>query len=93
MVKARDLDLIGVKGIIEKLKERVGDSRVYISVDIDVLDPAYAPGTLCLLFRPYRVYFLSMGCILEGNLPHSFPLSFFFPYLSLQSLGRLSWFG
>lgn len=44
MIKARDIDHIGVKGIIEKIKERVGDSKVYISVDIDVLDPAFAPG-------------------------------------------------
>lgn len=45
IVTARDIDKIGVIGIIEKLKKRVGDSNVYISVDIDVLDPAYAPGT------------------------------------------------
>ncbi|EUC50566.1 hypothetical protein COCMIDRAFT_81424 [Bipolaris oryzae ATCC 44560] len=45
MVKARDLDRIGVSGIIETLKARVGDSKVYISVDIDVLDPAFAPAT------------------------------------------------
>lgn len=44
MVKARDIDRIGVSGVIEKLKARVGDSKVYISVDIDVLDPAFAPG-------------------------------------------------
>lgn len=31
-------------GVIEILKERVGNSKVYISVDIDVLDPAFAPG-------------------------------------------------
>lgn len=45
IVTARDLDRIGVSGIIEKLKHRVGDSNVYITVDIDVLDPAYAPAT------------------------------------------------
>ncbi|EUC29760.1 hypothetical protein COCCADRAFT_39903 [Bipolaris zeicola 26-R-13] len=45
MVKARDIDRIGVLGVIEKLKARVGDSKVYISVDIDVLDPAFAPAT------------------------------------------------
>lgn len=44
MVKARDIDRIGVSGIIEKLKSRVKGSKVYISVDIDVLDPAFAPG-------------------------------------------------
>jgi agmatinase len=45
IVTARDIDKMGVSGIIEKLKARVGDTNVYISVDIDVLDPAYAPAT------------------------------------------------
>lgn len=45
IVTARDIDRIGVAGIIEKLKARVGHTNVYISVDIDVLDPAYAPAT------------------------------------------------
>jgi len=35
-IKARDIDRIGVDGVIKKLKERVGDTNVYISVDIDV---------------------------------------------------------
>ena len=33
------------QGLIDALKERVRGSKVYISVDIDVLDPAYAPAT------------------------------------------------
>ncbi|KAK1624023.1 Ureohydrolase [Colletotrichum phormii] len=45
IITARDLDKLGAHGVISKLKERVGDSRVYISVDIDVLDPAFAPAT------------------------------------------------
>lgn len=40
-----ELDDIGVKGAIEKIAERVGDRPMYVSVDIDVLDPAHAPGT------------------------------------------------
>lgn len=44
MVKAREIDKIGINGVIDRLKARVGDSKVYISVDIDVLDPAFAPG-------------------------------------------------
>lgn len=44
MVRAREIDRLGVSGVIEKLKSRVGKSKVYISVDIDVLDPAFAPG-------------------------------------------------
>ncbi|GAB7338497.1 hypothetical protein MBLNU457_5249t2 [Dothideomycetes sp. NU457] len=42
---AKAIDKIGVKGIVDKIKERTQGSRVYISVDIDVLDPAYAPAT------------------------------------------------
>jgi agmatinase len=30
---------------IDKIRTRVGDAPVYVSVDIDVLDPAHAPGT------------------------------------------------
>ncbi|KDN61947.1 putative arginase [Colletotrichum sublineola] len=45
IITARDLDKFGSAGVISKIKERVGDSKVYISVDIDVLDPAYAPAT------------------------------------------------
>ncbi|KAL4903899.1 hypothetical protein BDW74DRAFT_185955 [Aspergillus multicolor] len=45
IIKARDLDRLGIAGIVEEIKSRVGDSRVYISVDIDVLDPAFAPAT------------------------------------------------
>jgi len=31
--------------IVRRIKETVGDSPVYLSFDIDCLDPAYAPGT------------------------------------------------
>lgn len=42
---ARDIDNIGRRGMIERIKSVMGDLPVYISVDIDILDPAYAPGT------------------------------------------------
>ncbi|ELQ44105.1 arginase family protein [Pyricularia oryzae] len=45
IITARDLDRLGVSGMISRIKERVGDSKVYISIDIDVLDPAFAPAT------------------------------------------------
>ncbi|KAF2486858.1 arginase family-domain-containing protein [Neohortaea acidophila] len=45
IVTARDIDKLGTAGVIQKLKDRVEGSKVYISVDIDVLDPAYAPAT------------------------------------------------
>jgi agmatinase len=36
---------VGVAAAIEKMKARVGKRPMYISIDIDVLDPAHAPGT------------------------------------------------
>lgn len=45
IVRARDIDRLGVSGVIEFLKKRVFGTKVYISVDIDVLDPAFAPAT------------------------------------------------
>ena len=30
---------------MERIRTRLGESPVYVSVDIDVLDPAHAPGT------------------------------------------------
>lgn len=45
IVRARDIDRVGISGVIDSLKKRVAGSKVYISVDIDVLDPAYAPAT------------------------------------------------
>jgi len=45
IITARDLDKLGSGGVIQRLKERTAGTKVYISVDIDVLDPAYAPAT------------------------------------------------
>ncbi|KAI4794366.1 Arginase/deacetylase [Aureobasidium sp. EXF-8845] len=45
MITARDIDRLSPQGVIEKLKRRVAGTKVYISVDIDVLDPAFAPAT------------------------------------------------
>lgn len=47
IITARDIDFIGVRGVIDRLRTRVEHTRVYISIDIDVLDPAFAPGTYC----------------------------------------------
>jgi agmatinase len=44
-VRASDLDRLGLEGTAEAVRERVDDVPVYLSVDIDVLDPAFAPGT------------------------------------------------
>lgn len=43
-INAREMDTKGAQSIIDRIRERVGNSSTYISVDIDVLDPAFAPG-------------------------------------------------
>ncbi|KAM3516229.1 hypothetical protein MY11210_000251 [Beauveria gryllotalpidicola] len=45
IITARDIDFVGVRGIIDRIRQRVQNTRVYLSVDIDVLDPAFAPAT------------------------------------------------
>jgi agmatinase len=45
IVRARDIDKLGMQGVIDVLKARTNGTSVYISVDIDVLDPAFAPAT------------------------------------------------
>jgi agmatinase len=45
-IEADDVDTIGTDGIIKTVMERMGTERpVYLSVDIDVIDPGFAPGT------------------------------------------------
>jgi agmatinase len=44
-IRSSDLDVLGPEGTLGAIVERVGDLPVYLSVDIDVLDPAFAPGT------------------------------------------------
>ncbi|MCC7104928.1 MAG: agmatinase [Chloroflexi bacterium] len=36
---------IGIPETVARIRQRVGDAPVYLSLDIDVLDPAFAPGT------------------------------------------------
>ena len=35
----------GIDVVAGRIRERVGDSPVYVSIDVDALDPAFAPGT------------------------------------------------
>jgi agmatinase len=44
-IRARELDRLGIDKVVEKIVDRVGDEYVYLSIDIDVLDPAFAPAT------------------------------------------------
>ncbi len=40
-----DLDSLGPDGVASALVRAIGDGPTYVSVDIDTLDPAFAPGT------------------------------------------------
>ncbi|MGZ5278544.1 MAG: arginase family protein, partial [Pseudobdellovibrionaceae bacterium] len=40
-----DVETLGVVGVVERIRQRVGDAKTYLTFDIDCLDPAYAPGT------------------------------------------------
>ncbi|KAF2733157.1 Arginase/deacetylase [Polyplosphaeria fusca] len=45
-ISTDDIDEIGVKGVIQSIMNRVGtETPVYLSIDIDVIDPGLAPGT------------------------------------------------
>ncbi|KAF7356945.1 Agmatinase [Mycena venus] len=44
-IEAREIDTIGTDGIIKKIRDTVGDRPVYLSIDIDSIDPAFAPAT------------------------------------------------
>jgi len=44
-IRTSDVDDLGIRGTIDAVLARVADLPVYLSVDIDVLDPSIAPGT------------------------------------------------
>ena len=45
IVDVAAVDRLGVAGVVERVRNRVGDCPAYLSFDIDSLDPAFAPGT------------------------------------------------
>lgn len=44
-IRSSQLDVMGIDNAVEVIRDRVADCPVYLSIDIDVLDPAFAPGT------------------------------------------------
>ncbi|MGO1544058.1 MAG: agmatinase [Gulosibacter sp.] len=45
IISTVEIENEGVERAIERMLQRVGDGPIYLSIDIDVLDPAHAPGT------------------------------------------------
>ncbi len=44
-IHAEEVEEYGLKAVIRRAREVVGDGPTYLSFDIDALDPAFAPGT------------------------------------------------
>jgi agmatinase len=44
-IHCAEVETDGLAAAIARMRDRLGDAPVYLSVDIDVLDPAFAPGT------------------------------------------------
>lgn len=45
VVHCDELQTDGIESVVERIRQRVGEHPLYLSIDIDVLDPAHAPGT------------------------------------------------
>ncbi len=45
IIKAHELHKIGIEETAKRIREAVGDKPVFVTFDIDFVDPAYAPGT------------------------------------------------
>jgi agmatinase len=45
IVRALDIDRMGLEEVVDGVRRRTDGAPIYLSIDIDVLDPAFAPGT------------------------------------------------
>lgn len=45
LITTDDIDDLGIPEIIRRIRQRVGNTWVYLSLDIDVIDPGLAPAT------------------------------------------------
>ncbi|MDP1933032.1 MAG: agmatinase [Gammaproteobacteria bacterium] len=45
VLSAADVHRQSIDAVLQQIRERVGDTPVYLTFDIDCLDPAFAPGT------------------------------------------------
>lgn len=45
ILSAADVHRQGIDAMLQQIRQRVGDTPVYLTFDIDCLDPAFAPGT------------------------------------------------
>ncbi len=41
---ANEVHSLGIKNVLEKLEKYIGNDKIYLSIDMDGIDPSYAPG-------------------------------------------------
>ena len=58
----------GIEKTLKEVKNYLGKKRIYMSLDIDVLDPAYAPGTSTP--EPFGLTSLDVLKFIEYFAPH-----------------------
>lgn len=44
VISAREWDQVGTEAVVERLRATIGNRPVYLSLDLDGIDPAHAPG-------------------------------------------------
>jgi agmatinase len=45
MIGADDIGTRGIAAVMAEVRERIGDRPLYVTFDVDGVDPAFAPGT------------------------------------------------
>ena len=45
LVPTDEVRKLGIPAMIDRIRERAGDTKTYVSFDVDFVDPAFAPGT------------------------------------------------
>ena len=45
LITTDEIRKIGIQDTVRRIRERVKDAKVYVSFDVDFVDPAFAPGT------------------------------------------------
>lgn len=57
---------MGISVVIQRMREVIGERPAYVSLDIDAVDPAYAPATGTPEvggFSSYQIVKLYRGCV------------------------------
>ena len=45
VISSEEMREISIKNTIDRIRKRIGNTKVFLTFDIDFIDPAYAPGT------------------------------------------------